>query len=310
MTARPSLLSLTLAVALGTMLLDSAVSARAASALVVYTLVATATATDSLSTSNEDEVTDGVQPSNLALAERRSHLHGQPAFRVAVDCKELITGSWFLPARLLSTGTTETPESAALTNELTQAATIQALLCTLHAHQSQLSDIHVSACWSSLGTLARENPTQVRSLEEKVGDGLKLLLQYTTQAVKDGRLGTRELANVAYNAACLGGVGSLSELFGELGTSATGRVNDFSAEELANITWAFSTVNQFDETLFTAVARAMEKCIGDFNVQSLVNTAWAFATADQCDDKLFAALATPMERRVGDFSAQNLANML
>ena len=60
-------------------------------------------------------------------------------------------------------------------------------------------------------------------------------------------------------------------------------MEDFNAQDLANIAWAFATVGQADKQLFTALARAAEQCLGDFNAQELANTAWAFATVAQLD---------------------------
>ena len=68
-------------------------------------------------------------------------------------------------------------------------------------------------------------------------------------------------------------------------------MNEFKSQNLANTAWAFAAVNQADESLFTALARAATLRVKEFNVQNLANTAWAFAAVNQSDDKLLAASA-------------------
>ena len=58
---------------------------------------------------------------------------------------------------------------------------------------------------------------------------------------------------------------------------------DLNSQALANTAWAFATVGQKAEWLFTALAPAAERCMMDLNSQELVNIAWAFATVDQKD---------------------------
>ena len=67
-------------------------------------------------------------------------------------------------------------------------------------------------------------------------------------------------------------------------------------------------MNQSDEKLFTASARAAEQRMSEFNAQELANTAWAFATANHRDEKPFTALAIAVERRLSEFDVQGVAN--
>ena len=61
--------------------------------------------------------------------------------------------------------------------------------------------------------------------------------------------------------------------------------------------------------LFMALAgAAAEQCMRDLNSQALANTAWAFATVGQKDERLFSTLAAAAEQRMRDFNAQDLAN--
>ena len=72
--------------------------------------------------------------------------------------------------------------------------------------------------------------------------------------------------------------------------------------------WAFATVGQKDDKLFTALARMAEQHLDQFNGQDFANTAWGFATVGQKHDQLFTALARMAERRLDQFNAQSLAN--
>ena len=75
----------------------------------------------------------------------------------------------------------------------------------------------------------------------------------------------RQLANVAYGAAGVWksvGVGksgsfgaSLSELFAAIAKEAKQRLDQFNAQALANIAWAFATVGQQGEQLFKAMGQ-------------------------------------------------------
>ena len=69
------------------------------------------------------------------------------------------------------------PHPAVLTSQIKQARTIQALLCTYSVHESHLDHIHLSACWTSLGRLARESAG--RYCLQKNADALESLAQHT-----------------------------------------------------------------------------------------------------------------------------------
>ena len=62
-----------------------------------------------------------------------------------------------------------------------------------------------------------------------------------------------------------------------------------------------------DEKQFPALARAAERRLNEFSAQNIANTAGAFEPVDHWDEKLFAALATAVRRRQSQFSAQNAA---
>ena len=91
------------------------------------------------------------------------------------------------------------------------------------------------------------------------------------------------------------------------------RLDDFNAQELANMAWALASAEQRDKPLLASVAerrpdglnaqvltntawafataRLRSSEWGDFDSQELSNTAWAYATAEQSDARLFVALA-------------------
>eukprot|EP00747_Dinoflagellata_sp_TGD_P051099 gnl/TRDRNA2_/TRDRNA2_147154_c0_seq2.p2 gnl/TRDRNA2_/TRDRNA2_147154_c0~~gnl/TRDRNA2_/TRDRNA2_147154_c0_seq2.p2 ORF type:complete len:126 (+),score=23.64 gnl/TRDRNA2_/TRDRNA2_147154_c0_seq2:449-826(+) len=105
--------------------------------------------------------------------------------------------------------------------------------------------------------------------------------------------------------------GMLDEkLFEVLAQAARLRVSQLTAQELANVVWAFATLGFSDEKMLAAVAREVQRrsCSGVFSTQNIANTAWSFATLSQLDQRLFAALATTARLVVDEFTAQGVAN--
>ena len=68
-------------------------------------------------------------------------------------------------------------------------------------------------------------------------------------------------------------------------------------------------MNLPDEKLFAVLARAAERRVSKFNAQDIANIAWAFATLDYLDEKSFTALASEAQLRTIEFKAQELANV-
>ena len=137
-------------------------------------------------------------------------------------------------------------------NQIKQAVTVKALLCTHRSHASSLNDIHLSACWASLGQLAR-----LRACERRWVQGsaqvMELLVHHTVLRVEAGKVEARQIVNVAYGAACSYTGESLSMLFTTLARAAEWRMGDFNAQNLANTAWAFAKTKQVDGHLFTAL---------------------------------------------------------
>ena len=59
------------------------------------------------------------------------------------------------------------------------------------------------------------------------------------------------------------------------------RTEDIGARQLANIAYgaACSGLGKQMGAMFKALARVAERCVANFDAQALANTAWAFGTA-------------------------------
>lgn len=79
-------------------------------------------------------------------------------------------------------------------------ATIMDLLRAHLAHSTHFNHIHLSACWMSLGRLAKQRPAELQSLQVHA-EALEPLVQNTMCAAAAGNIGARQLANIAYGAA-------------------------------------------------------------------------------------------------------------
>ncbi len=126
-------------------------------------------------------------------------------------------------------------------------------------------------------------------------------MQQTSQKAEAGKIGARQLANVAYGATCGSSAELLDMLVATLSRAAEHRVSEFNAQDVANTAWAFATVKRPDEKLFAALARAADWPVSEFKMQELANTAWAYAIANQPDEKLFMSLASVARLRVCEF---------
>ena len=88
-----------------------------------------------------------------------------------------------------------------------------------NAHKSDLNQIHLSACWISLGRLAKREQAEGCWLQRNA-EALESLVQHTVQAAGAGEIGARQLANVGYGAACSGRGKLLGTLFAALARTA------------------------------------------------------------------------------------------
>lgn len=194
---------------------------------------------------------------------------------------------------------------AQLTSFIKNARTVEALFQTCTKHANSLNHIHLSACWNSLGHLARAAGP---SWSEENADSLKLLAERTKQIASGNEIRARQLANIAHGVARSGTGQSMKSLVKALAKAIERCLHDCNAQELANSAWAFAKAGYLDANLFSSLARVVESRANDFNAQELANISWAFATANQSDAKLFSALSGSIQWHLGDFSAQGLAN--
>ena len=91
-----------------------------------------------------------------------------------------------------------------------------------------MDSIHLSACWNSLGRLAKLTSAQRRWLHDHEEE-LKPLVQQTLQAAQAETLGAREIANIAHGATLSGMAGVLGVLFASLALLAKQSMTSFSA---------------------------------------------------------------------------------
>mmetsp|Transcript_59585 Transcript_59585/g.139442 ORF Transcript_59585/g.139442 Transcript_59585/m.139442 type:complete len:149 (-) Transcript_59585:699-1145(-) len=117
-----------------------------------------------------------------------------------------------------------------------------------------------------------------------------------------------ELASTAWAVARLAFHDS-HDLLAKIVDAATPKLPEFTARNLANISWAFAAIRFVDQTFFTAISAQMIKCLSDFGAQSLSNSAWAFARLLIVDVPLLSALSRRSFLLLPEFSMQNLSNM-
>ena len=102
-------------------------------------------------------------------------------------------------ARRLFNGLAASQIRQVLPSQIRQVRAIQALLCTYRTHESHFNHIQLSACWMSLGQLARQSTKRewLQDNAEVVGS----LVKRTVQAARTGDISARAIANIAYGAA-------------------------------------------------------------------------------------------------------------
>jgi hypothetical protein len=76
------------------------------------------------------------------------------------------------------------------------------------------------------------------------------------------------------------------------------------------VVWSLATLGVYEEDLFTAAARGLEKRVGELELPDVAAMAWAFAKAGHPRNSLFDQLAVLVELRHGDFSVRELAQCM
>merc|ERR1712048_334728 len=98
--------------------------------------------------------------------------------------------------------------------------------------------------------------------------GLEPLVRHTVQAVRAGKVGVRELVNIAYGAARSIKGESLRELFAAVEGQLMLRANELNARDLSMVTWSFAKVGWWsDMNLTVTLAWATERHVDSFSVQ-------------------------------------------
>ena len=95
----------------------------------------------------------------------------------------------------------------------------------------------------------------------------------------------------------LGLLGKPPALFEALAKSAQQRARDFSAQDLANIAWAFANAGQIDGRLFSALASAAEEALHDFSEEDLDNAEWDLLRAGE--QEVVKAIRQRRKREMG-----------
>lgn len=200
------------------------------------------------------------------------------------------------------------PSPALLTANIKKAASLSELFTHIIRHHHLLNHIHLSACWSALGLLARASAP---GWDAEHADGLQLLRKQTAAVVlNEHTIRARELANIAHGVVKSGQAKPDDELMDTLAAAICPRLRDCNSQELANIAWAFAKAGNSDAHLFSILARAAENRLHSFNGQEVANFAWAFATAGHSDKALFTMLTQTVQKRLADFTAQGLSNLM
>ena len=88
--------------------------------------------------------------------------------------------------------------------------------------------------------------------------------------------------------------------------AAQQRIDDFSAQGLANTAEALAKAGQLDVELFAALAEAAEQHMVDFNTKDLADTAWAFAIAGIKRPKLMQKFGKAASVLIGQFDPEYL----
>ena len=131
-------------------------------------------------------------------------------------------------------GSSGTPSPALLTANLKNARAVDELFRHVSAHSRLFNQIHLSACWSSLGRLAWEASDREAWVEVHAAS-LDTLVQRTAAVVSEDDVRVRELANVAHGIAKSGCGAKTGALLGALAIAIERRLSDCNAQECSNI---------------------------------------------------------------------------
>jgi hypothetical protein len=103
------------------------------------------------------------------------------------------------------------------------------------------------------------------------------LLVRTAIHLKSDSLNAHDISNLLWAYAKTHHIGSSKtheKLLDALANTTMRRVNDFSPQGLANVAWAYATMNHTVPSLLGVIARTAQMRVDDFNPQALANIAW------------------------------------
>ena len=227
---------------------------------------------------------------------------------------------WRPPLRQLRTGSAVF-KGQQLTSVIGRAVDAQAILAIQRDHGHHFNDIHLSACWSRLGKLARENrrervgqqpstSQESRQSHQPYTSLVELLVPLRKQTIhmlRDRRMRPRTLSNIAHGVV-RSGVQS-DALWHAIGTASCTLVGRMTPQELTNLAWSFASSGHASPMLFDELATVAGRHIDDFTPQGLSILAWSYATAGHRAPMLFDVLAEATSRRAATFDVQSIFNI-
>jgi len=194
-------------------------------------------------------------------------------------------------------------KAASLNRRIAKAVTGVDVVTALSVFGEDTSPINFATALHRLGSLGR------RTAGTAPAETMHDVVHKTTLSIlhQPRKWPPRDLASACWGVAKMR-ITRAPEFFDAAAAAAKGTIDDFSALDLANTLWAFSTVGYADAELFRVAALQTEKVLGNLKPQEISNVAWAFAKAQLENPRLFQALALESMSKVEAFTPQALAN--
>lgn len=82
------------------------------------------------------------------------------------------------------------------------------------------------------------------------------------------------------------------------------KVKEFKPQELANVVWAFASMEHYDPQLMDVVGQRALMLVDQFKEQELSNVVWAFAKLHHYDEVLFTHLLAAVAAKLQHFLPQ------
>ena len=203
-------------------------------------------------------------------------------------------------------GFTCAPPPAALTALLTGAPTVETLLRLHERHVTAFNEVHISAFWSTLGKLTRQNRRQASWLHDN-SEALRPAREHTSNMMP--ALGPRELAQTAHGAASahVGSAPPWASWWGRLAASTLPVMDQLTHHELNISAYAFARSRASVPAFFDGVSWQVAQRLESLQPPQLALLAWSFSAAQHPAPTLMAALAATATPRIADFSAEQVS---